>query len=171
MRARLDGREAVLLRVEHARRAAVQAALVARELHHRALGREVAAQDARPPVAFSGGSIGTMTSWPGVSSRRRAISPRVRPSTFGVAVSRPAPLHELAGHERDAAGRVEVGGDEATARLELATIGVRVAMASKSSSRSGMPELPGDRQQVEDAVRRAAASRRSPRWRCRSTRA
>ena len=50
-RARLDGREAGLLRVEDARRAAVEQPLVAGELDDAALGREVAAEDREPAAS------------------------------------------------------------------------------------------------------------------------
>ena len=47
--ARLDRREGLLLAVEDARGTAVQQALVSRQLHHAALGREIAAQDGEAP--------------------------------------------------------------------------------------------------------------------------
>ena len=111
-------------------------------------------------VGFSGVSIGTTTSCPGVSSASAAISREraavdIRRARRGGGRA----FSELARHERDAAGRVHVGGHEAAARLDVATTGVRAAIASKSSSVERDPELAGDREQVQDAVRRAAAGR------------
>ena len=66
------------------------------------------------------------------------------------------PLQELARDERDAAGRVHVGGDESAPRLE--------ARHDRSPGRDpvevlqleGDVQLAGDGEQVEDAVRGAA---------------
>ena len=70
---------------------------------------------ARPPVAFSGRSIGTTTSWPGVSTTAAATSRERAPvDVRRVAVDEPG-LQQLARDERDAARGVEIGRDEAAA--------------------------------------------------------
>ena len=75
----LDRGEGVLLGLEHARRAAVLAAVVAGELDHAALGREVAAQDREAAVGLERVvDSGRITSWPSASSAASATSPIVR---------------------------------------------------------------------------------------------
>ena len=73
----------------------------------------------RPPCGLSGRSIGRTTSWPGVSARlRRFLGQRPAGDRRRVAVDR-ARLDQPLDHERAAAGRVQVGGDEAAGRLQV----------------------------------------------------
>ena len=74
----------------------------------------------RPPVGLSGSLSGRTTTCPGVSTARLASSPIGRPVTVDrVGVQQPG-LEQALGDQRDAAGLVEVGGDEAAAGLEVA---------------------------------------------------
>ena len=73
-----------------------------------------------------------------------------------VAVHEPS-LQQLAGDERDTAGGVQVGGDESPARLDVGDDGRARRDAVELVDGQVDAELVGDREQVQDAVRRAAA--------------
>ena len=108
-----------------------------------------------PPRALIGVSIGTTTSCPSVSTTASAISPSVRPSTLrAVGVDEPR-LHELPRDERDPAGRVDVRRDVAAERLQVGddrrARRDRVEVVDREVDR----ELLRDRDEVQDAVRRA----------------
>ena len=156
-RPRLDGGEAVLLGVEHARRAAVMQPLVARELDDAAVGREVAAQDReaarrlervvpRDDDVLPGALVGAV----GDLAERAAVDRDQHPRA-----TRPA-AHQLAGDERDAAGLEEVGRDVAAARLDVGDDRRARRDRVEVVDRELDPGLGGDRQQVQDAVRRAS---------------
>ena len=155
-RARLDRREAVLLGVEHARGAAVVRALVARELDDAALGGEVAVEDReaagrldrvldRHHDLLAGRLLGAR----GHVAERAAVD-AVRAGVDEVA------LLQLARDEADAAGLVHVGRDEAAARLEARDDRRARGDALEVVERELDAELARDRDQVQDAVRRAA---------------
>ena len=102
-----------------------------------------------------GSSIGTTTSWPGFSTTAVATSPSERPSTFGALGVDEIPLQELAGDERDAAGRVHVGGDESAPGLEARDDRSPGGDAVEVLQLEGDVQLAGDGEQVEDTVRGA----------------
>ena len=144
-RARLDGREARLLGVEDARRAAVEQPLVPGELDHAALGRERAAQD-REPAGRLDRRLPRHDDVLARPSRRRP--PRPRRASVRRRRGRPrapAGADELAGDQPDAAGLVHVGGDIAAAGLEV----------------GDDRRLPGDRVEVLELERRGRARGRS----------
>ena len=105
IRARLDGREAVLLRVEDARGAAGVQPLVPGELDDGAVRREVAAQNRKPAGrSFSGVPLRRSPPGPAASTAAAPTSARVEPATLhGDAVEQLA-AHELARQQRHAAG-------------------------------------------------------------------
>ena len=112
---------------------------------------------ARPPFGLSGVSIGTTTFWPGVSTTSAAICGD-RPAVDGrlVAVEQARALEQLAHDQRDAAGLVHVERGVAAARPhvgdERGPVGDRAELVDVERD----AELVGDRQQVQDAVGRAA---------------
>ena len=108
-----DRRHRVLLGLEHARRARVCGeALVARELHHAALGREVAAQDREAAGGLERVSrAGARPAGPRSPVASRACSPIVRPVTVGASVVQQPGLEQALGHQRHAARPVQVDGD------------------------------------------------------------
>ena len=130
-----DGGHRVLLALEHARRARRGAALVAGELDDAALGREVAAQDRE-----AAGGLERVVERPDDAPGPRSPAPSSamladRLAGDGDARRRagsPASSRRLQ-HERDAAGRVQVGGDVAAAGLEVAQ--QRRALADRGRSR------------------------------------
>ena len=70
-------------------------------------------------MGLSGDFTGRTTSWPGVSTAAAASSPIVRPVTvIASACSTPASLQALRDQPR-AARAVQIGGDEASAGLEI----------------------------------------------------
>ena len=139
-RARLDRREAVLLGVEHARGAAVVRALVARELDDAALGREVAVEDReaagrldrvldRHDDLLAGRLLGARGRARRACRRRRSCAPAwIRSRFCSSRATRPMPP----------ASYMSVATNSPPG-LRLATIGVRAATRSKSSSVNSMP--------------------------------
>ena len=112
---------------------------------------------ARPPVALSGCSSGRMTSWPGLSCASGAWSPIVLPVTVSWSACSMPSLQQALGEQRRAAGGVQVGGHEPAARLEVAQRGHALGDAVEVVDVQRHAHLAGDRQQVQDAVGRAAA--------------
>ena len=158
-RARLDRSEALLLGVEHARGPAVKQALVPRELHDTAVGREVAAQHREPACLLER----RLDRDDDLLARR--LDDRVRDLRQRAAVDvrrvtvHEAGLQQLAGDERDTARGVQVGGDEASTRLDVCDDGRALGDAVELVDRELDAELVRDCEQVQHAVRRAACRR------------
>ena len=153
----LDGGEALLLGVEHARRAAVEGAVVARELDRAALGREVAVEhrDAAA-TALSGSSIGTTTVWPVLLDRLAGDLAERAPSTvFASPWSRPAFISSRA-TSATPARRVHVVRVPAPPGLHVRDDRRRRRDPLEVVDREVDPEVARDRDQVEHPVRRAA---------------
>ena len=133
------------LAVEHARRAAVIGARRARRASPRSLpARGCRAGSTRPPVGLSGDRRGRTTSWPGVSAAAAASSPSVRPVTvMRVAVRAARRRPGACATSARAAGRVQVGRDEAAARLEVGEQRRRVA--DRGRSRRARARTPASR--------------------------
>ena len=109
----------------------------------------------RPPVGLSGSSSGRTTCWPEVSCDRVGLLAD-RPAGDGDRVAvKHAGLVESLGQNADAAGLVEVLGDEAAARLQVAE--QRGPLGDPVEVVDGQLDagLVGDGEQVEDAVGRA----------------
>ena len=94
-------------------------------------------------------------------ARRRRPRRACRPSTTGASPSMRPARDQLADQHGDAAGLVQVGGDVAPAGREVARSPACRRASNSSSSVSSHPGLAGDREQVQDAVGRAAAGARS----------
>ena len=140
---RLDGGEALLLGVEHARRAAVVQALVAGELHDAAVRREVAAQDRQAAGRLERALDRDDDLLPRrLDDRGRDLAERAAVDGRRVAVHEPR-LQQLARDERDAAGGVQVGGDEAAARLDVGDD--RRALGDRGRSRRARASMPSSR--------------------------
>ena len=112
---------------------------------------------ARPPFGLSGVSMAWTTFWPGVSvdvggdlGDRPAVDGRL------VAVEEAGLLEQLAHDERDAARLVHVERRVAAARAHVADERRAVGDGPELVDVERDAELVGDRQQVEDAVGRAA---------------
>ncbi len=152
-----DRRHGVLLGLEHARRAAVVTALVAGELDHAAVGGEVAAQDGQAAgrldrVIERAHDLLALGFLGGVGDFARGLAghgDRVGVQEAGLLQA----LHD----ERDPAGLVEVGSDVLAAGLERAQQRRARADAVEVVDRELDPHLGRHREQVQDAVRRAAA--------------
>ena len=151
----------VLLALEHARGALVVAALVARELHDAALGRDVAAQDREPAGRLDRVveraddllAVGLLRLGGVLADRLAGDGRRVR-------VQQPGLDAGAARARRDAAGGVQVGGEEAPARLEVAQ---QSACARRSRrSRRSTARRPSRARPRAGAARRWS-SRRWPR--------
>ena len=109
-----------------------------------------------PPTGLSGRSIGTTTSWPGVSDRpRRDLGDRPAVDGGRVAVEQVA-LEQLAHHQADAARLEQVRGREPAAGLQVGDDRGPVGDRPERVDVELDPELVGDREEVEDAVRRPA---------------
>ena len=100
--------------------------------------------------------MGTTTVWPAVSSTPPATSASVRPSTDGTPAWTSEPLRELARDEADASGPVDVRRVEPAPRLQVGDDRRRARDAVEVVDREVDAELARDRDEVEDAVRRAA---------------
>jgi hypothetical protein len=132
-------RHRALLAVEDARRAAVVAALVAAELDHAALGREVAAQDRQAAgrldrVVERADDLLAL----GLGGLACVLADGPAVTVIASSLSRP-PSWQALGDQRHAACRVQVGGDVAPAGLEVAGQRRACAMRSKSSMSSCTP--------------------------------
>ena len=132
---------------------------MARELHDAALGREVPAQDREPARGLERrlDRDDDLLALP-LDGGRRDLAERAPVDVRRVVVDEPH-FRELARDERDAAGLVHVGGDEAAARLQARDDGRPLGDPLEVLELEGDLELAGDREQVEDAVRRAAGGR------------
>ena len=131
---------------------------MARELDDAAVGRERAAQD-REAAGRLERRAATGRRRPGPGARRRivATSSSVRPSTPRASPCDHAGADELASDEADAARGLQVGRDVAAARLQVGDDRRARRRSSRSPrARASTPDLARDREQVEDAVRRAA---------------
>ena len=154
----LDRGEALLLGVEDARRAAVVEPLVAGELDDGALGRERAAQD-REPAGRLERLAATRRRRPGRASSTSAPTSAERAAVDAARVAvGDAGADELARDEADAAGLVHVGGDVAAARLQVGDDRGALGDLVEVLELERDPDLAGDREQVQDAVRRAAGA-------------
>ena len=112
---------------------------------------------ARPPVFFTGSSSGRTTSWPGASSRLAGVlADRPAGDGLGVLVE-DARLEQALGDDADAARVVEVLGHEAAAGLEVARRRRGGGDAVEVVDVELDAGLAGEREQVQDAVGRAAA--------------
>src|SRR4029079_9767481 len=110
----------VLLALEDAGRALVVDALVAGQLHDGALGREVAAEDREAAGLLDGVGERADDLLAGRLLRlARVLADAAAGDGLGVLVEDPR-LEQALGHDADAAGVVEVLGDEAAAGLEVA---------------------------------------------------
>ena len=119
-------------------------------------GASVPRRIANPPVALIGWSIGRMTSWPGVSLGLGGdLRDRLAGHGRRGAVHQAA-LEELAHDETDPAGLVDVGGAVAAARAQVADERRARGHLVELVDIEGMLELGRDRQEVQDAVGRAA---------------
>ena len=133
------------------------AALVAGELDDRALGGEVAAQDREPAGRLERVAQGADHLLPGrLAGGGGDLADRLAGDGRGILVQKPR-LRQALREQRDAAGAVEVDGDEAPARLEV---------AQQRRARADLVEvvdveldagLAREREQVQHAVGRAAA--------------
>jgi len=155
-RVRRDCREALLLRVEHPRRTAMEATLVTDELHDRAFGRKVAAQHGEAAALLQGpvdGNddllAGRCGSGGGDLCERAAVD--VQRGTVDEAA-----VDELPCDEGGTAGLVEVGSDEASTRLEIGDDRRARRDLVEIVELEWQIELTCDREQVEDGVGRAA---------------
>jgi hypothetical protein len=147
-----------LLAVEDARGADVQPPLVAGELDHAAVGREVAAQDRQPAAGLD-----RVVQRPhdALSRRLGRLASVVADGPAGhrhrVLVQQ-AGLEQSPGDERDAAGLVEVRRDVPAPGLEVAQQRRPRADRVEVVDRQVHADLAGDGQQVQDRVRRAAGA-------------
>ena len=108
------------------------------------------------PLGLIGSSIGRTTSWPGpLLDRGRDVAERAAVDRRRVDVDE-ALLRQLARDERDAAGAVDVDGVEAAPRLHVGEHRRPRGDPVEVVDRERDPELARDREQVQDAVRRAA---------------
>ena len=112
---------------------------------------------ARPPVGLSGSSSGRTTRWPSVSSASRACSPIVLPVTVLRVLVQQAGLEQALGDHGDAARVVQVPRHVAAARLEVAQQRRLRGDAVEVVDVELHAGLAGDGEQVQHAVRRAAA--------------
>jgi hypothetical protein len=155
----LHGLEARLFRLEHARGAAVEQPLVSGELDDRTLRGEVPVQDREPARRLER----RLDRHHDLLARPFPDGGRDLPQRAAVDVRRTRmdelPLGELARDEGDAAGLVHVGGHEATARLQARDDRRPRGDSVEVGEREREVELARDREQVEDAVRRAACRR------------
>ena len=128
----LDRGEAVLLALEHPRRAGLALALGAGELDDGALGREVAAQDREPALGLER-----------IGERAHDLLAVFLDRGGGLLADRPAAdrdrvlvqdpgLGEAVEDQRHAAGAVEVGGDEAPAGLQVGEQRRRASRSARS---------------------------------------
>ena len=151
------GRHRGLLAVEHARRPDVPAALVPGELHHAALGGDVATQDGEAAGGFDRLGEGPHDALPvgldglgGVLADRPAV-------TVGASEWRMPASLQTRQHERHATRLVELGGDILPARLKVAqqrgALGDRLELVDLERHAHFMR----DGQQVQYAVGRSAA--------------
>ena len=142
------------------------------ELHDRAFARKVAAQHGEPagllqrPVDRDDDLLSRR-----LDCTASAISASVRPSTFSAEPSTRPALEQLARDESDAAGAMEVGGDEASARLEIGDDRRARRDLVEVVELERQAELARDREQVEDARSSSRRWRRPRRSHSRSTRA
>ena len=151
------GRHRRLLALEHARRPAVPAALVAGELDHAALGGEVAAQDRQAARGLERIVERADDALAGRLARLGGVRPD-RLARHGERVGvQDAGLAQAREQHGDATGLVEVDGDVAPAGLEIAQQRRALADAVEVVDRELDAGLAGDREQVQDAVRRAPA--------------
>ena len=167
----LDGRERLLLGVEHARRAAVERPVVAGELDGAAVGREVAVEDRDAAARLErrldrddhGLALGLDGGVGDLADRAAVDGPRVH-------VQQPR-LLQLARDERAAAGAVHVVRVPAAPRLHVGDDRRLRRDPLEVVDRELDPEVARDRDEVEDGVRRAARSPRPRQRRSRTTRA
>ena len=139
----LDGAEAVLFGLEDAGRAGLLAALGAGDLDHGALRGEVAAHDRQAAFGlervverahdFLARRLGR---------RRGVLADRLAGDRDRVAVQEPGFGEPLEDH-RHAAGRVEVGGDEAAAGLEVGEQRRRCGRSARSRPSSARSRARG----------------------------
>ena len=145
------------LRVEDAGRSAVLAALVAGELDHAAVGRQRAVQDRQAAGRLERRLERDDDLLAGrLDGVRRDLGDRPAVDGRRVAVEEPGPLEQLAHDQGDAAGLVHVGRGVAAARLHVGDDRRPVGDGAELVDVERDAELVGDRQQVEDAVGRAA---------------
>ena len=112
-----------------------------------------------PPVCLIGFSSGRMTSWPGCSCASAACWPIVLPVTVGASsCSRPSSTEPLREHGGAARG-VQVGGDEAPARLEVAQARAGLGDPVEVVDVERDARLARHREQVQDGVGGAAGRR------------
>jgi hypothetical protein len=146
----------LLLALEHARRALVVAALVAGELDHAALGRQVAAQD-RDPAGLLDRVLDRADD---LLARRllrlvRVPADRLAGHRRRVLVQQAEVLQPLR-QDRGAAGGVQVGGHEPPAGLEVAQRRRRFGDPVEVVDVERDAGFAGHGEQVQDAVGRAA---------------
>ena len=126
------------------------------ELDDGALGGEVAAQDREPALGLERVRERADDLLAGaLAGRRRLLADRPAADGDLVGVQDPG-LGEPVEDQRHAARRVEVGGDEATAGLEVGEQRRRARDPLEVVDRELDPRLARDGEQVQDAVGRAA---------------
>ena len=129
---------------------------MAGELHDAAVGSEVAAEDREAAARLERALDRHDDLLAGrLDDRGRNLGERAAVDVRRVAVHEPG-LQQLARDERDAAGGVQVGRDEAAARLDVGDDRRPLGDAVEVVELERDAELARDREQVEDAVRRAA---------------
>ena len=151
----VDGLQARSLGAEDPRRPAVRRALVPRELHDRALGREVAAKHAERSARLERLSRRRDHLAVRIRAPRRVLGDRPAVDRGSVAVQ---VRQQLLDHRRGASGAVHVARDETTAWGQARDDRGRGRQAIEVFELERDARLVRDRQQMQHGVRRAARS-------------
>ena len=153
---RTNGVVAGSLGVEHPSGPSVMTPLMAGQLDNAAIGGQGAAQDRKSADRLEWPLDGHDDLLAGrLANRRGNLRNRATVDRRGVAVQEVA-LEQLAHDQRDAAGVVHVGGREPAPRRHVGDDRGPVGDLAELVDVERNPELMGDRQEVEDAVGRAA---------------